>query len=302
MHLTPILDRVHDAVTEQLGTGSASAAIPALAGVDTSHFGMAVATADGELARIGDADRPFSIQSVAKLFTTALVLARDGDALWTRVGREPSSHRYDALGLLDDTRGIPRNPFVNAGALVLVDRLLDLYPDGSDAVLDFIRTESGDPDIAIDARVAASERAASHRNAAAAHLIAAHGNLRNPIETVLDHYVAQSAIAASCADLARAAMFLATGTLRDGGRLLTPSATKRLNAVLLTCGTYDAAGDVAYRVGLPAKSGIGGGMLAIIPGRGVGCAWSPGLDASGNPIAATAALDAFTTATGWSIF
>jgi glutaminase len=154
-----------------------------------------------------------------------------------------------------------------------------------------------------DAEVAASEATHGHRNAALAHFMASCGNLENPVELVLDHYFRQCALSMSCGDLARAGLFLANHGLRaDGARLLTRSEAKRINAIMLTCGTYDAAGDFAYRVGLPGKSGVGGGILAVLPGRGVLCVWSPALDAHGNSVAGVEALDRFTTRTGWSVF
>jgi len=126
---------------------------------------------------------------------------------------------------------------------------------------------------------------------------------RNPVERVLDHYFRQCALTMSCADLAKAGLFLANHGLRaDGSRLLTRSEAKRINSIMLTCGTYDAAGDFAYRVGLPGKSGVGGGILAVLPERGVLCVWSPALDPHGNGVAGVEALDRFTTRTGWSIF
>lgn len=155
----------------------------------------------------------------------------------------------------------------------------------------------------IDPEVAASEATHGHRNAALAHFMASCGNLENPVERVLDHYFRQCALTMSCADLAKAGLFLANHGLRaDGSRLLTRSEAKRINSIMLTCGTYDAAGDFAYRVGLPGKSGVGGGILAVLPERGILCAWSPALDPHGNGVAGVEALDRFTTRTGWSIF
>ncbi|MYW05744.1 glutaminase [Streptomyces sp. SID3343] len=303
MRLQGVLDDVLDEVGPLVGNGVPALSIPALRHVDVNRVGIAVATVDGRVHGAGAWSEPFSIQSVSKLFALALVFAHDGEALWKRVQRQPSSLRYDALIQLDLDCGIPRNPFVNAGALAVVDRLLTLRGDAGAAVVAFLRAESGNPDIGFDPTVAASEQGVSHRNAAAAHLMAAHGNLDQGIDDVLTHYIHQCAIAASCADLARAGLFLArAGRRNDGERLLTGLQTRRLNSILLTCGTYDAAGDVAYHVGLPAKSGIGGGVLAIVPGRGAVCAWSPGLDEAGNSIAAMAALHHFSEATGWSVF
>lgn len=204
---------------------------------------------------------------------------------------------------LEYDRGIPRNPFVNAGALVVVDRLLSLTGDSYGAVLRLVREESGVSKLEADETVAASEAANGHRNAALAHLIKSFGNLDNPVEAVLEHYFRQSALRMSCRDLARAAGFLARhGIRRDGSRLLSRSDAKRVNAVMLTCSTYDEAGEFAYRVGRPAKSRVGGGILAVIPNRCTVCAWSPGLGRAGNSVAATTALDALTTLTGWSVF
>lgn len=298
-----VLADVEAVVRPVLGQGKVADYIPALASADPRAFGMAVATPDGEVVGVGDWQRPFSIQSISKVFTLALVLARDGDALWQRVGKEPSGTPFNSLAQLEYERGIPRNPFMNAGALVVTDRLLGLTGDARGSLRAFLRAESGNAALDFDPHVAASEAETGHRNKALAHFIASHRNLTRPVEEVLEHYFWQCALTASCADLARAVGFLARHGVRAGGeRLLTRSQAKQLNAVMLTCGTYDAAGEFAYRVGLPGKSGVGGGIVAVIPNRCTLCVWSPGLDARGNSVAGVAALDHFTTVTGWSIF
>jgi glutaminase len=298
-----VLDRVAGAVRGVLGSGRVPDQIPALAGADPHMFGLAVATAEGEVHGVGEWRRRFSIQSISKVFTLALVIEKDGEALWTRVGREPSGTSFNSLVQLEYERGIPRNPFINAGALVVTDRLLTLTGDACGAVERFLRAECACPEIASDEAVASSEAEHGDRNAALAHFVASYGNLENPVGLVLDHYVRHCAIAMSCAELAQAGGFLARhGVRRDGSRLMSQSDAKRINAVMLTCGTYDEAGEFAYRVGVPAKSGVAGGILAIIPGRCSLCVWSPGLDNKGNSIAGIAALDAFTTLTGWSVF
>jgi glutaminase len=296
---------LHDAMAVARRTvgGRVADYIPALAAADPDAFGMALATAEGELFGVGDWEQPFSIQSISKLFTLALVLAEGADDVWQRVGREPSGNPFNSLVQLETEQGIPRNPFINAGAIVVTDRLQSLTGGAARTVREFLRAESGNPRLDTDAAVAASEDEHGHRNAALAHFIASHGNLENPVETVLAEYYGHCAIEASCRDLALAGRFLAQYGLRsDGTRLLSRSDAKRVNAVLLTCGTYDAAGEFAYRVGLPGKSGVGGGVLAILPGRAAVCAWSPRLDKAGNSVAAVAALDAFTTSSGLSIF
>jgi glutaminase len=303
MQYEEILDDVHATVAPLIGCGRVTDSIPGLAVVDPHRFGMALATVDGAVYGVGDWQTPFSIQSVSKVFTLALVLHRDGEAIWGRVGREPSGSPYNSLQQLEHDRGVPRNPFVNAGALVVVDHLLSHPGDPTRAVLDLVRTEAGNSAIDVDDQVAKSEAEHRHRNAALAHLVASYGNLTHPVDTVLDRYTALCAIAMSCRDLARAAAFLARHGLRaDGSRLLSRSDAKRLNATMLTCGTYDSAGEFAYRVGLPAKSGVGGGILAVVPNRCTLAVWGPGLDACGNSCAGRAALDAFTTLTGWSVF
>jgi glutaminase len=275
----------------------------AAASLADDEFGLAVAGVDGGVNGIGSWRRPFSVQSISKVFSLALVVAADGPGIWRRVGREPSGDPFNSLVQLEYDRGVPRNPFINAGALVAVDQLLTLTGDACAAVRELVRDQSGNPHIDVDPEVERSEAANGHRNAALAHLLAGFGNLDNDVDQVLAHYFRQCALQMSCADLALAAGFLARRGVGTGGaRLLSRSDAKRVNAVMLTCGTYDAAGEFAYRVGLPGKSGVGGGILAVIPNRCTLCAWSPRLDQAGNSIAGVAALDAFTTITGWSIF
>ncbi|GAA0245137.1 glutaminase [Saccharothrix mutabilis subsp. mutabilis] len=301
--LLSVLREIADEVGPRAGAvGRVADYIPALSGVDPAAFGFAVAGVDGEVLGVGDWEVPFSIQSVSKVFSLALALA-GGDSLWARVGREPSGNPFNSLVQLEHEDGIPRNPFINAGALVVTDRLLTLTGDARGAVLELLRAESGNPAIDFDAGVARSEAARGDRNAALAHFMASYGNLENPVEQVLEHYFWQCSIAMSCRDLAAAGLFLARHGLRgDGSRLLDRSAAKRINSIMLTCGAYDAAGEFAFRVGLPGKSGVGGGILAVVPGRCTLCVWSPALDRHGNSVAGVDALDRFTTLTGLSVF
>ena len=298
-----LLTRILVDIEPEIGRGQVATHIPALGTVDPNQFGMAVADLDGNVTGVGAFDVPFSLQSVTKAFALALVIASDGGNLWSRVGREPSGSAYNSLVQLEHENGIPRNPFINAGALVTTDRLLSLTGDARGAVLEFLQKESGNPLVDFDLGVAGSELDHGARNAALGYFMASHGNMENPVPEVLEHYFWQCSIRASCQDLALAGGFLARrGVRADGSRLITGNDAKRINAIMLTCGTYDAAGDFAYRVGLPGKSGVGGGILAIVPGRCAVCVWSPGLDARGNSVAGVAALDRFTTLTGLSVF
>lgn len=303
INLQELVDDVHEAVRPLIGSGSVADYIPRLAAVNPDHFGISVMMTDGTQVSSGDADVEFSIQSISKVFSLALVMAGDGDEIWQRVDREPSGAAFNSLAQLEYKRGIPRNPFMNAGALVVADHLLSLTPEAGDPVLDFVRTESGNSEISIDALTAASELAHADRNSSISHLLRSFGNLINDVDAVLDRYVRQCSISMSCIDLAAAGAFLARrGESADGRHLLSGNQTKRVNAVMLTSGFYDAAGEFAYRVGLPGKSGVGGGILAIVPDVCSICVWGPGLDSSGNSLIGMAALDELTSRTGWSIF
>lgn len=299
----PVLDRIAAEIEETPGRGRPADYIPALAACDPRRFGMAVAEPDGTVYGVGDWQQPFSAQSITKVFTLALDLAREGDALWDHVGREPSGNPFNSLVQLEYENGIPRNPFINAGALVVTDRLQTQTGDAAVALLDFLRAESGNAGLAINESVAASESAHGDRNAALGHFMASYGNIDNPVPVLLNQYFRQCSVEASCADLALATGFLARYGIRaDGTRLLSRSQAKQVNAIMLTCGTYDAAGDFAYRVGLPGKSGVGGGIIAVVPGHCTLCVWSPGLDERGNSVSGVVALDRFTTLTGLSVF
>jgi glutaminase len=299
-----ILDTICDEVQPLLSQGKVASYIPELSRISPLQFGMAVYCLDGRIFTAGDARKKFSTQSVSKLFALALAFKREGNAIWTRVGREPSGNPFNSLSQLEYEHGIPRNPFINAGALVINDILAARFVQADTALLQFIRVLADEPTLDFDRDVALSEQGTAHRNNAIAHLMKDFGNLFNPVATVIDSYCRQCAIAMNCVELAKAASFLANrGSIPWSGEcILDASSTKRLNALMLTCGTYDAAGDFAYRVGLPAKSGVGGGIVAVVPGELALSVWSPGLDTNGNSLAGSMALERFTTLTTRSIF
>ncbi|TAL85073.1 MAG: glutaminase [Rhodanobacter sp.] len=299
-----ILDEIRDEVQPLLAQGQVADYIPRLACVPWQKFGMAVVTLDGQLYRTGDADEAFSIQSISKVYTLTLALQSIGDKLWRRVGREPSGNAFNSLVQLELEHGLPRNPFINAGALVVADVVLGAMPDPRAQLLATVRRWADNPGVQDDPEVARSEQANGFRNAALANFIRSFGNLEQAIDEVLGFYFYQCSLAMSCEDLARGFLFLANrGYCRwTGDRILSPDQAKRINALMLTCGTYDAAGDFAYHVGIPAKSGVGGGIVAVIPERLAVAVWSPALNAKGNSLAGSAALERFTTKTGLSIF
>jgi len=297
------LQEIADEVKPLVGQGRVAEYIPPLALVPPDRFGMVVRTIGGEVFSVGDAEERFSIQSIAKVFSLTLAMRLEGDAVWERVGREPSGTAFNSLVQLEVERGIPRNPFINAGALVVLDLVLSHQPDGQDLVLDFVRSACADSSVGYDTSVAEAERATGHRNRALAHFLKSFGNLRNDPDRVLDAYFLLCSLSMSCAELAAAFRYLAAGGFAAGGEpIATARQVKRVNSVMLTCGVYDEAGDYAYRVGLPAKSGVGGGVVAVMPGRFVATVWSPGLSEKGNSLAGTMALELLTTKTALSIF
>lgn len=299
-----VLDTIAEIVAPLRFEGKVADYIPELAKIPADRFGMAIHTVDGRRFQTGHANERFSIQSISKLFTLVQAYAMESEALWTRVGREPSGTPFNSLVQLEFEQGIPRNPFINSGALVVTDILCSHYAHPTLAILDFLRELAGSGDINFNSLVAQSEAAHGFRNAATAFLIKNFGNLYSAPEQVLETYFQQCAIEMSCAELAVATLFAANyGTAPGSGRTwLPPLQMRRVNSIALTCGTYDAAGDFACRVGLPTKSGVGGGIVAIVPGHMTLCAWSPGLDRYGNSVAGAAALEHFANLTGHSIF
>lgn len=298
-----ILAEIANEVRPLVGQGRVADYIPPLADVPHDRFGMVVRTVGNEVFPIGDAGERFSIQSIAKVFSLTLAMRLEGDAVWQRVGREPSGTAFNSLVQLEVERGIPRNPFINAGALVVLDMVLSHQAVGQDLVLDFVRRASANPSVGYDAPVAEAERATGHRNRALAHFLKSFGNLRNDPDRVLDAYFLLCSLSMSCAELAAAFQYLASGGLSAAGEeVASARQVKRVNSVMLTCGVYDEAGDYAYRVGLPAKSGVGGGVVAVMPGRFVATVWSPCLSEKGNSLAGTMALELLTTKTALSIF
>ena len=304
MDYQSVIDKIRDEVRELWGQGRVADYIPALEKVNPRQFGMAVATLDRQEYSTGDAQVCFSIQSISKVFTLAMVTRHVGDDIWDAVGREPSGNPFNSLVQLEYEQGKPRNPFINAGALVVTDRLISLYPHPKDAMLEFVRSLCGNDDIYYDKEIARSERLNADRNMSLAYLMKSFGNIRNDVDTLLDVYCHQCAISMSCVDLARAFLFLSNRGVNpfSGKQVLSVSQAKRLGALMLTCGFYDESGDFAFRAGLPGKSGVGGGIAAYIPGNLAVTVWSPELNRHGNSLAGMAALEHFTTDIGNSIF
>ncbi|MBS7544398.1 glutaminase [Ancylobacter oerskovii] len=304
--LNAVVAEIAEEMRQRTDRGEVATYIPELAGVDAGQFGIAVIDADGAVTAGGDADVPFSIQSVSKVFTLTLALGKIGDRLWRHVGREPSGSAFNSIVQLEYEQGIPRNPFINAGAIAVTDQILAGHEprEALGEILRFMHFIADDPSITIDEKVAASERRTGFRNVALANYMKSFGVLQNPVDYTLGVYFHHCSIAMSCRQLAMAGRFLAWRGKNPttGHSVVSPERARRINAIMLTCGHYDGSGEFAYRVGLPGKSGVGGGILAIAPGIASIAVWAPGLDSVGNSHLGRIALERLTKRMGWSIF
>lgn len=304
--LNDAVKEIVDEMVARTDRGTVANYIPELAKVDSLNFGIAIALADGPVITGGDADKAFSIQSISKAFTLTLALGLVGNRLWNRVGREPSGSPFNSIVQLEVERGIPRNPFINAGAIVVTDTILAGHEprETLGEILRFMQFLADDPSVYIDHDVAASEERHKFRNSALANYMKSFGVIENPVDHTLGVYFHHCAIAMTCRQLATAGRFLAFDghNPATGCSVVSPNRARRINAVMLTCGHYDGSGEFAYRVGLPGKSGVGGGILAIAPGKASIAVWSPGLDAAGNSHLGRIALEKLTAQMGWSIF
>jgi len=304
MDFGEVLQEIAAEAPQHVGRGKVASYIPALAKIPSEKFGMAVHTVDGVTFSVGDALEPFSIQSISKVFSLMLAMRIVGDELWERVGREPSGNAFNSLVQLEYEEGIPRNPFINAGALVVIDALVTMLHEAKICFLEFARGLAGDPYIAFDEIVAQSEDTHGHINKALVNFLKAYGNIENDIDVVLDAYFHHCSLAMNCAQLAHAFLPLANNGVSRSAEdsVLTARQARQVNSLMLTCGLYDAVGKFAYRVGLPAKSGVGGGIVAVVPGEMTIAVWSPELDDTGNSVMGTRALELFGQITQRSIF
>ena len=300
-----LLEEILQQVRPLTRQGKVADYIPALAQVSPDYLGIAVLTHDGRQYQAGDAEVRFSIQSISKVLSLTLAQTRyQQQEIWQRVGKEPSGQPFNSLVQLEIERGKPRNPFINAGALVICDMLQTRLTAPRQRMLEVVRQLCGEPTIHYDRAVARSEFDHAARNAAIAWLMKAFGNFENAVPDVLQTYFHYCALSMNCCELARCFFYLANQGYPLGAAepVLSARQTRQINALLITSGMYDGAGEFALRVGMPAKSGVGGGIIAIIPGEMTVAVWSPGLDASGNSLAGTAALELLSEKLGCSLF
>lgn len=315
IELEQIVTRIYNRYKGCINAGKVADYIPTLKEVDPRGYAISVATIDRYVFNIGDYRNGFTIQSISKVLTLAMLAPKLGEGLWKFVGREPSGNSFNSLVQLENERGIPRNPFINAGALVVTDRLLDLYKERDDrrlstraiakeAIIKFVRNLSGEENIDFDKITAQAEILTAERNYALAHFMKSFGNIGNSVQDVINTYCHQCSIKMNTEQLAKAFLFLANGGVNplNGERVVGLRDAKRINALMLTCGLYNESGDFAYRVGMPGKSGVGGGIVAIIPGKLSIAVWSPELNVNGNSHRGISTLEDFTTELGISVF
>ncbi|EJP4650984.1 glutaminase B [Escherichia coli] len=304
-----ILGNILRQVRPLIGQGKVADYIPALATVDGSRLGIAICTVDGQLFQAGDAQERFSIQSISKVLSLVVAMRHySEEEIWQRVGKDPSGSPFNSLVQLEMEQGIPRNPFINAGALVVCDMLQGRLSAPRQRMLEVVRGLSGVSDISYDTVVARSEfehsARNSARNAAIAWLMKSFGNFHHDVTTVLQNYFHYCALKMSCVELARTFVFLANQgkAIHIDEPVVTPMQARQINALMATSGMYQNAGEFAWRVGLPAKSGVGGGIVAIVPHEMAIAVWSPELDDAGNSLAGIAVLEQLTKQLGRSVY
>ena len=300
-------DKLEALLVKQQGSfsqGVVADYIPALAKVKPDSVAISVATINGDAFGAGDYQQPFSIQSISKVFGLVMAMNRIGETLWQRVKMEPSGQPFNSIIQLEWEKGIPRNPVINAGALLVADVLTCHFSASKLAFVSFVRKLADDQSIRVDNDVYNSELAHGNRNAALAYLMKSFGNIDAEIPEILSHYFTQCAVAMSCQQLAKSLLFLANKGVDPSSQkiICSPKNAHRVNAILSTSGMYDQSGEFAFSVGLPAKSGVGGGLVAIVPNYGVICTWSPPLNSYGNSVVGMKLVEGIAEELGLSIY
>lgn len=304
MDFEAIIQAVYQKIRSIDDIGNIPSYIPELEKVDPKKFGVYISSIDGFEFGIGDCYETFSIQSIAKVLSLSLAYSILGEKIWDRLDVEPSGTAFNSLVQLEADKGIPRNPFINAGAIVISDILLSSLNNPKEDFLAFVRSLSPKSTINYSAKIASSEKAVGFRNVALCNFIKSFGNIENEPSEVLDFYFNLCSLEMDCQELSKLFLFLANdgNTLLEKTQILTKSQSKRINALMQTCGFYDESGEFAFKVGLPGKSGVGGGIVAIHPQKYVIVVWSPKLNEKGNSYKGMRFLEEFTTLTELSIF
>ena len=304
LNFDKVFSKIPDKLERTENLGKVASYIPELGNVDPHKFGIHLITVEQSHYSYGSSDEKFSIQSIAKVLSLTMAFNLEGGALWERVDVEPSGNAFNSLSQLEVEQGIPRNPFINAGALLICDVLVSRLKNPKEDFIDFVRKLVGKDDINYSSRIALSEKEHGFRNAAMVNFMKSYANIKNDVDTVLDFYFCLCSIEMTCKELAQSMMYLCSNGINplNGEEVLSPSKTKRINAIMQLCGFYDEAGEFAFKVGLPGKSGVGGGIVAILPSKYCVVVWSPRLNEKGNSYRGIKVLEFLTTHTRSSIF
>ncbi|WP_047244836.1 glutaminase [Maribacter thermophilus] len=298
-----IIESVYNETCNLPDIGKVATYIPELAEISSEKYGIHLLDIDKNEFSFGDTQERFSIQSISKVLTLSMAMSLIGKEVWQRIDVEPSGDPFNHLSLLEQENGIPRNPLINAGAIVIADILVSQLKNPKEEFLEFVRNLAGDQTIKYDEKVALSEKRTGYKNYAAANLLKSYGNLQNDVIKVLDFYFHQCSLSMNCAQLCDTFyLFINEGRCKNNHKHLDKGLIKRINALMLTCGFYDEAGEFAFRVGLPGKSGVGGGIVALLPNKFCVTTWSPGLNKKGNSTRGMAALEKLTSESELSIF
>lgn len=304
MNLKEVIEQTYWQVKNIDDTGQVATYIPELASVDAENFGVHISTINHDGFGIGNYQDKFSIQSIAKVLSLCLAYRILGESIWQRLGVEPSGSAFNSLVQLEADNGIPRNPFINAGAIVISDILLSNLENPKEDFLAFVQGLSNNSELNYSNRIAASEKSIGFRNIALCNFIKSFGNIHNDPAEVLDFYFDLCSLELNCKELSELFLFLANNgrTLTEDKEILSQSQSKRINALMQTCGFYDESGEFSFKVGLPGKSGVGGGIIAIHPNQYAIAVWSPRLNKKGNSYKGMRFLEEFTTKSQLSIF
>lgn len=303
MNLENILGQLFEKTNNVKNKGKLASYIPELTKVNPKKFGVSITTIDNKNYKIGDFDEKFSIQSISKVLSLSLAFKIVGNDIWNRIGVEPSGTSFNSLVQIELEKGIPRNPFINAGAIVVADILINKLENPKEDFLNFVRSLSDNPNINYSEKIFLSEKNVAFRNIALCNLMKSFGNIDNNAEEVLDFYINICSLEMNCLEISNTFIFLANqGISLTNKTILTKSKVKRINAIMQTCGMYDESGEFSFKVGLPGKSGVGGGIIAIHPNRYSIATWSPLLNKKGNSYKGMKFLEEFTTKSELSIF
>lgn len=302
--LQTLLESLHQTYQQQ-DTGQLACYIPELCKADPNWFAISIVTTDGQTFQVGNCQQTFTIQSISKVFVYGMALADHGrDALLAKVGVEPTGDPFNSLIRLDEDSKRPDNPMINAGAIATTSLIQGNGPtERLNRLLEMLRRYVGH-EVFIDMPVFMSERNTGHRNRAIAHLMLNFGMIDKNIDEALDLYFQQCSVLVNCHDLAVMAATLAHKGINPitQERAVESGYVKDILSVMYTCGMYDFAGEWAYKVGLPAKSGVSGGIMAVVPNRAGIAVFSPLLDEYGNSIRGRRVLEALSQKLGLHLF